>query len=264
VNDFGENTPVRTEKSIFAAMQRAGEFYKTSREIAIIVREHVGKSGRRRSAPAHRDVPRPLWLRRAFGEWLAGLCSSFAGHEDELKLHIYQLLEMAWYGQLANPERRAPGWLIGWPADAESKSILNVRERLDAAETWRIEGEILAHIEKLAPSRASEVVEERDTQPPNAQAAPRRASRPRPLDVFQKSMKANPSWPYVKICGDVDFECESKHEPVPIPPKCRKHGHTNSLESIRCPDCRNTMQVLLNRKRANSGLELPNPSRSRF
>jgi hypothetical protein len=148
LSDPSESELAGSAKSIFVAMHRAGEFFKLSRDIPPIVRERIDEAARQPGAPLHRDVPRALWLRRAFGEWLDRLCGYFAGHEDELCEQIDGLLEMAWYGQLANSERRAPGWLIGWPEEVEQDIILAAPERLDAAGTWNIEKSISARIKE--------------------------------------------------------------------------------------------------------------------
>lgn len=135
----------RHSYSIFDAVESAGEFYKRSVDIPATVREMIPPGQRKPNEPAYREVPRSLWLRTAFSQWLDDFCDRFAMN-SELVQRMNVCIEFAWYGQSAHPTRLAPGWLVGWPAEVEIEQLLASGERLDAAETLQVEREILARL----------------------------------------------------------------------------------------------------------------------
>jgi hypothetical protein len=211
-------------------MHRAGEFYELSRSVPAIV-------GTRK-----KGIPRPIWLRRAFGEWLETVIANCAGSQRELREQIYNLLEMAWYGILANPERRAPGWLIGWPEEIEQERILSAPERLDAASTWQIEREILRRLETSIVSAPHA-----DNPPPST----RGKDRANPFKEHLARLLAKyPAWPNRRIFGRYDADGGE------VPARWRKHGHKGSgmVAAYDCPECKHALQNVLWRIRCTLAL----------
>jgi hypothetical protein len=212
----------------------AGEFYNLSTNIPSVVKSS--------------DTPRLLWLRRAFGEWLDDFCVRFARSREVVE-KMYVCIEMAWYGALGNPERRAPGCLIGWPKEIEGEILLAAPERLDAPSTWKIEREILARVNQ---ARRTSFEGDREL------TGERQVER---LDIFQRTMKRHPNQSFREICGVIDSECARTSTPIPLQPKCKKHCHETLVESIDCQKCRRNMKSFLSRKRRSLNLERPPASK---
>jgi hypothetical protein len=225
VTASGESTTARPDTSIFFAMHRAGEFYKLSRSVPAIV--GTGKKG----------IPRPIWLRRAFGEWLETVQANYAGSQRELREQIYNLLEMAWYGILANPERRAPGWLIGWPEEIEQEKVVLAPERLDAPSTWHIEREILRQLEtSIVPESHA------DNPPPSTRG---KGS----TDLFAQQLRQlvakYPEWSNRRIFGKYDVEGGK----APVRWRIHDHREGGMVAAFDCLECKHPLESLLSRIR---------------
>jgi hypothetical protein len=227
--------------------------------------------------------------RNDFGEWLDKLCQTvlpeqllwlaenlcevnadFAWVESELeKSRSHAKAEILSCAGLVSTGRSegVASWLIDWPDEISPGAIFSavLGGRLDSTCTARVRTAIGDFVEEAFPKASKSgsdhariLIAKRGSFPQSPQSVLRD-----PLKFSaQESMKKHPDSSYRDICGHLDDRYDNECGQVPLPRKCRNHGHKTFVDSIDCVDCRKYMKSFLSRERAELGL--PRPPKSKF
>jgi hypothetical protein len=159
-----------------------------------------------------------------------------------------------------------PGWLIAFPKICDRQILLKATfgGQLGADEKAAVLSGILARIDEQVENAETEALDEARIllAKQGSTIRQRDGSVRKELDIFQRTMKRNPTLSFREICDFIDEEYSSKKLPIPISRKCRLHGHKTLVDSIDCAACRSSETVRLSTKRKPLGL--PKPPKSNF
>lgn|GEM_PF-3903584 len=175
-----KNTPPESEKSIGEALRTAREFYDRMRNTKNVRR------GIRLAAGGIRglhEVPKSVYSRDEFSQWLDGLCGSFSGSGVALRQLIPYLVALACDAQEWTKDWRAPGWLVKWPKGVQPQEIA-ARERLGEAETLALIQKVESYARKRRKQFAPPITPKKKTA-----RARGRASDSAIIDVFVANIK---------------------------------------------------------------------------